>query len=64
MELLIETPIDCPYFAETISLCIDSSQPEQETIEDCTVCCRPISLKISCAPGEVSQIVVRREDEA
>lgn len=64
MELLIETSIHCPYCGETTTLCIDTSQTEQETIEDCTVCCRPISLQISCAPGELSQIVVRREDDA
>ena len=32
---------------------IDTSQPEQSLIEDCTVCCRPIALTIRCRPGVI-----------
>ena len=34
----------CPYCGEPIELLIDDSIPEQEYIEDCQVCCRPISV--------------------
>ena len=64
MELFIEAPIDCPYCGETITLGVDTSQPDQQTIEDCAVCCRPISLHISCSPGEIHQLDARREDDA
>lgn len=63
MELFIETLINCPYCGENITLGIDTSQPDQQTIEDCAVCCRPICLHISCNPGEILQIGVRREDD-
>jgi hypothetical protein len=64
MELLLETTIHCPYCGEAITISVDSSQPDQASIEDCAVCCRPISLQISCVPGEIQQLIVRREDDA
>ena len=35
------------------ALTVDTSQGDYSTIEDCTVCCRPIQFEISCEPGEV-----------
>lgn len=64
MELLLETHIDCPYCGERIVLAIDSSQADQQLIEDCSVCCRPINLHIRCNPGELETIEARREEEA
>lgn len=64
MELLLEILIDCPYCGETIALAIDSSQADQQIIEDCSVCCRPINLQIRCTPGELEAIEARREEEA
>lgn len=34
----------CPYCGENISVLIDSSVPDQHYIEDCEVCCRPITI--------------------
>jgi hypothetical protein len=55
--------IQCPYCGETIELLLDCSIEEQNYIEDCQVCCRPISLDITV--GGDDSIVVRtlREDE-
>jgi len=36
--------VSCPYCGEVIELLIDDSVPEQEYIEDCQVCCRPIFI--------------------
>ena len=36
--------IDCPYCGETIDVVVDDSVEQQQTIEDCQVCCRPIVL--------------------
>ena len=38
--------IDCPYCGESIEIVVDASIPQQEYIEDCQVCCRPITLRI------------------
>ena len=44
----------CPYCGESIELVVDISVPEQQYIEDCFVCCRPIVVSVSCHEGEVS----------
>jgi hypothetical protein len=56
MELVIETEIACPHCGESFPLQVDTSQSEQALIEDCTVCCRPISLMIRCRPGEIESV--------
>jgi transcription elongation factor Elf1 len=45
-ELIIEKSYVCPYCGEQIDSFIDTSQGSQTTIEDCSVCCRPIELSI------------------
>ncbi|MGB5444404.1 MAG: CPXCG motif-containing cysteine-rich protein [Psychromonas sp.] len=37
----------CPYCGETIELLIDCSVAEQDYIEDCQVCCRPINVQVT-----------------
>jgi hypothetical protein len=59
MELISETEITCPHCGESFPLEIDTSQPEQSLIEDCTVCCRPINLTIRCRPGAVDSLAAR-----
>ena len=36
--------IQCAYCGETIDVVVDDSVEQQQTIEDCQVCCRPIVL--------------------
>ncbi|MBT8267254.1 MAG: CPXCG motif-containing cysteine-rich protein [Bacteroidia bacterium] len=43
----------CPYCWEKISMLVDTSQERQEYIEDCEVCCNPISLNIECENGSI-----------
>jgi len=47
MPELTEQSISCPYCGETITILIDDSFPEQQYIEDCQVCCRPIVLNVT-----------------
>jgi hypothetical protein len=42
----------------SFSAAIDTSQTEQMLVEDCTVCCRPITLAIRCRPGAIVELVV------
>jgi Cysteine-rich CPXCG len=53
MDLIAEAELTCPHCAQVFSLKIDTSQPEQTLIEDCTICCRPITLTIRCRPGMI-----------
>ena len=61
MNLQEPTSMDCPYCGERIEILIDCSVPRQSYIEDCSVCCKPISLDVSTEDG--IEVVARREDE-
>ena len=54
--------IDCPYCGERIEIAIDGSIAQQEYIEDCSVCCRPIELSVTVANDEIS-VSARRDDD-
>lgn len=45
MEIVEKTP-HCPYCGELITLLIDPSSENQDYIEDCEVCCRPIRIGV------------------
>ena len=47
MPEISEHSLSCPYCGEIISVLIDDSLPEQEYVEDCQVCCRPIVLTVA-----------------
>ncbi len=56
--------ISCPYCGEKFEILIDVSVPDQNYIEDCFVCCRPISLVIEVSElGEVLSLLARHENE-
>ena len=52
----------CPYCGEPIELVIDASAGSQEYIEDCFVCCRPITVSVS-VDDEFVSINVRDENQ-
>lgn len=53
----------CPYCGELIELLLDDSVPEQEYIEDCSVCCRPINIKLLIHDDGGIQCQLTRDDE-
>ncbi len=55
MNLLRNEKIDCPYCGEFIDCLIDLEYPDQQYIEDCQVCCRPITFVVQTSiEGDVS----------
>lgn len=56
--------IHCPYCGETIALFVDDSAGDQQYIEDCQVCCRPIQVAVALDAEGVASIDVRAEHEA
>lgn len=50
---MIENFFSCPYCFQEISFLIDPSVPLQHYIEDCEVCCNPISVRIEVKNGEI-----------
>ena len=62
--LLEDVEICCPYCGETFVTSIDCSAGDQDYIEDCYVCCRPISFRIECDPeGELVNVHTQREND-
>ena len=45
-NLLLETPVQCPYCWERFGLLVDTSIELQEYVEDCHVCCQPIIVNV------------------
>ncbi|MGO9513747.1 MAG: CPXCG motif-containing cysteine-rich protein [Steroidobacteraceae bacterium] len=62
MNLLQDYDATCPHCWETINLTLDLSVPEQSYIEDCPVCCRPISVSYACSDGNVDALKVEPAD--
>ena len=63
MNPLDEQTIQCPYCGEMNTILLDCSVVEQEYIEDCQVCCRPMELRVSLMGGDEPQVSVLRDDE-
>lgn len=63
MHELTETSIACPYCGESIDVLIEALHEEQEYIEDCQVCCRPIVFTVMSEGEGSPQVWVRAEDE-
>jgi hypothetical protein len=63
MIRMLETLSDyCPYCGEPIELVVDCSVAEQCYIEDCSVCCHPMVVKV-VAVGETVELFLGREDD-
>jgi len=61
---LTEKSIGCPYCGETIEVLIDSADLDQQYIEDCHVCCKPIIFLVSESVNGELVVSVYNEDEA
>lgn len=61
MRFQDEKSIQCPYCWEMISILVDPSVAEQEYVEDCQVCCRPVLLNVCCENQEI-KIRARQEN--
>ena len=60
MNFVVEVEIECPYCGESFPASVDTSQGSSSTIEDCSVCCRPIAVNFECEPGEVFSVETAR----
>ena len=63
MSELTEQRIECPYCGEAISVLVDDSVPQQNYIEDCQVCCRPIVLDVNVGFDGIVEVLARSENE-
>lgn len=58
----IEQYFDCPYCGEYISMLLDVSATNQQYIEDCEVCCRPIEIRFTAEENEVQSFNASRAE--
>jgi len=64
MNCLQEAEISCPYCGEVISILLDGSVEEQQYIEDCQVCCRPMVIVSSVSSQGDCHVEARHENDA
>jgi hypothetical protein len=57
-----EVRAGCPCCGEQIDLFIDPGFEQQEYIEDCPVCCRPITVSVAIASSGDIEVCVRDEN--
>lgn len=55
--------VDCPYCGEQLDIEVDASAGTQEYIEDCQVCCRPISMSVTIDEEGYSSVSARHEND-
>jgi hypothetical protein len=63
MNTVEPVEISCPYCGELIEVLVDPSVESQSYIEDCQVCCRPISLMVSIDHDGIPTIQASSEDD-
>jgi hypothetical protein len=55
---------DCPYCGEPFETTVDGSAGNQDYIEDCPVCCRPIEFHLQAGLHDTeTSVTVRRDDD-
>ena len=62
--MLTPSLIDCPYCGEAIEILVDASIPNQQYIEDCQVCCRPITLNVRAEEDGSVRVRTSGENDA
>ncbi len=63
MSEQIEKSIHCPYCGEVINILVDPSISEQSYVEDCQVCCQPITLDVVIDESDAVEVYARQENE-
>ena len=61
---LTANKLNCPYCAARIEMLIDESAPDQQYIEDCEVCCRPIGVSTQVASLGEGEVLLQDENGA
>lgn len=55
--------IQCPYCGETIDIAVDCSVGHQQYVEDCSVCCCPITITATADEDGITAIDARGMNE-
>lgn len=60
--MLESCSIQCPYCWEPIEVLVDCSVEDQDYVEDCFVCCRPILLHVNVGPDGAPSVAAEPEN--
>jgi hypothetical protein len=52
----------CPYCGESVEIVLDLSMSDQQFVEDCPVCCRPIEFELH-TDSEGWSLITRTEND-
>ena len=63
MDFSRSVRLQCPYCGEWIEIVVEPTAGRQDYIEDCQVCCKPMSLRVSTDADGEPAVDVRAEDE-
>jgi hypothetical protein len=63
MNMVQEIWTCCPYCGENITLLADGSVEEQQYIEDCQVCCRPMDISVTVSAEGRCLVEARAEND-
>ncbi len=59
LEAVQWVEIECPYCSEVFDTRVDPSQEFANYVEDCQVCCKPITLDVQAEDGDISVFASR-----
>lgn len=54
----------CPYCAEPVQLVLDTSMGPARYVEDCQVCCQPMTVCLELSVSGELMLLLQREDDA
>ena len=63
MAAQAETEIQCPHCFETVTVLLDLSVPGQSYVEDCFVCCHPMTIRYTANAGAIESVTADRLDD-
>jgi hypothetical protein len=63
MRELQQRTVECPYCGERIDVLIEPADYQQDYIEDCQVCCRPIEFAVAVGPDGDIDVGVAGDNE-
>ena len=63
-ELADSASVSCPYCGERVEIMVDAAGGDlQEYVEDCEVCCRPWSVRVSLSVDGIPSVSVTPLDD-
>ncbi len=55
--------VDCPYCGESFDAVVEPLDGDQQYIEDCSVCCRPIEFSVNALDTDNITVTTQRDDD-